>query len=106
MEEKQEQVEDVESASSDSYIADSDVDEPSTSGQDDGMHLDVRHWRCFPILILSFLLPPSHMESNIFYHLTHLILTWRASNSHSESLNWLMEVPTTILGHKQYGIAE
>ncbi|XP_021684987.2 protein CHROMATIN REMODELING 20 isoform X2 [Hevea brasiliensis] len=40
MEEKQEHVEDVESASSDSFIADSDVDEPSTSGEDDGIHLE------------------------------------------------------------------
>lgn len=40
MEEKHEEVEDVESASSDSFIIDTDDDEPSTSGQDDGLHLE------------------------------------------------------------------
>ncbi|XVF42366.1 hypothetical protein PTKIN_Ptkin01aG0356300 [Pterospermum kingtungense] len=40
MEEKHEEVEDVESASSDSFIVDTDDDEPSTSGQDDGLHFE------------------------------------------------------------------
>lgn len=40
MKEKHEEVEDVASASSDSFILDSDGDEPSTSGQDDGLHLE------------------------------------------------------------------
>ncbi|XP_022742818.1 protein CHROMATIN REMODELING 20 isoform X3 [Durio zibethinus] len=40
MEEKHEGVEDVESASSDSFIIDSDDDEPSLLGQDDGLHFE------------------------------------------------------------------
>ncbi|XP_012089374.1 protein CHROMATIN REMODELING 20 isoform X2 [Jatropha curcas] len=40
MDEKKEIVEEVKSASGDSFIVDSDDDEPSVSGQDDGMHPD------------------------------------------------------------------
>ncbi|XP_057961873.1 protein CHROMATIN REMODELING 20 isoform X2 [Malania oleifera] len=40
MEEKHEEVEDVEDISSDSFADDSDDGEPSTSGQDDGLHLE------------------------------------------------------------------
>lgn len=38
--EKHEEVEDIESDSVDSFIVDSEGDEPSTSGQDDGLHLE------------------------------------------------------------------
>jgi hypothetical protein len=40
MEEKPEEVEDVESSSSDSFIDDSEDDGPSTSGQDEGLRLE------------------------------------------------------------------
>ncbi|XP_031283826.1 protein CHROMATIN REMODELING 20 isoform X1 [Pistacia vera] len=40
MEDKHEEVEDIESASGDSFIADSDDDAPSTSGQDDELHIE------------------------------------------------------------------
>lgn len=39
--EKHEEVEDIESDSGDSFIVDSESDEPSISGQDDGLHLEV-----------------------------------------------------------------
>ncbi|XWS58430.1 hypothetical protein CRYUN_Cryun08bG0033000 [Craigia yunnanensis] len=42
MEEKHDEVEDVDSPSSDSFIIDSDDDEPSTSGQDDGLHFEAK----------------------------------------------------------------
>ncbi|KAH9706874.1 protein CHROMATIN REMODELING 20 [Citrus sinensis] len=38
--EKHEEVEDIESDSGDSFIVDSESDEPSISGQDDGLHLE------------------------------------------------------------------
>ncbi|KAG6737428.1 hypothetical protein POTOM_058949 [Populus tomentosa] len=41
MEEKNEEVEDIDSASSDSFIGDDENDEPSTSGQDDGTRIQV-----------------------------------------------------------------
>lgn len=40
---KCEEEEDLGSASSDSFINDSENDEPSTSGQDDGVHLEARY---------------------------------------------------------------
>ncbi|KAK8712777.1 hypothetical protein V6N13_148005 [Hibiscus sabdariffa] len=40
MEEKQNELEDVDRASSDSFFVDSDGDEPSTSGQDDGLRFE------------------------------------------------------------------
>jgi transcriptional regulator ATRX len=41
MEEKNEEVQDIDSASSDSFIDDDENDEPSTSGQDDGTRIQV-----------------------------------------------------------------
>lgn len=40
MEEKQEELEDVQSDSSDSFIVDSDDEEPSTSAHEDNLHLE------------------------------------------------------------------
>lgn len=40
MEEKLEEVEDAKSISSDSFIDDSEGDEPSTSGQEEGLHFE------------------------------------------------------------------
>lgn len=39
--EKHSEVEDIESDSGDSFIVDSESDEPSISGQDDELHLEV-----------------------------------------------------------------
>lgn len=43
MEEKNEEVEDVGSASGDSFIDESEDDGPSTSGQDEQLHLEASH---------------------------------------------------------------
>lgn len=43
MDEEHEEVEDVESSSSDSFIDDLDNNESMTSGQDDGLHLEASH---------------------------------------------------------------
>lgn len=40
MEDKHEEMEDIESASGDSFIADSDDDTPSISRQDDELHIE------------------------------------------------------------------
>lgn len=40
MEDKHEEVEDTESVSDDSFVADSDDDAPSISGQDDELHIE------------------------------------------------------------------
>lgn len=40
MEEKLEEVEDAKSISSDSFIDDSEGDEPSTSGKEEGLHFE------------------------------------------------------------------
>ncbi|KAL5770535.1 hypothetical protein ACOSP7_014689 [Xanthoceras sorbifolium] len=45
MEDKHDEVEDIESASGDSFIDDSDDDGPSTSGQEDDLHLEASY--CF-----------------------------------------------------------
>lgn len=50
MEDKSEEVEDIESASGDSFIADSDDDAPSTSGQDDKLHIEVSWINTFSFL--------------------------------------------------------
>ncbi|XP_022742817.1 protein CHROMATIN REMODELING 20 isoform X2 [Durio zibethinus] len=55
MEEKHEGVEDVESASSDSFIIDSDDDEPSLLGQDDGLHFESLTEKEIEDLISEFL---------------------------------------------------
>lgn len=49
MEENHEEMEDVGDASSDSFIDDSEDDEPSTSGQD-GLFLEAGHCTCFYFL--------------------------------------------------------
>ena len=47
MEEKHEEVDDVESATSDSFIDDSDDDGPSVSGENDGLHLEASEYVSF-----------------------------------------------------------
>ncbi|PSR98829.1 Protein CHROMATIN REMODELING like [Actinidia chinensis var. chinensis] len=46
MEEKHEELDDVESATSDSFIDDSDDDGPSISGENDGLHLEASQYTC------------------------------------------------------------
>ncbi|GFS30185.1 P-loop containing nucleoside triphosphate hydrolases superfamily protein [Actinidia rufa] len=46
MEEKHEELDDVESATSDSFIDDSDDDGPSISGENDGLHLEASEYTC------------------------------------------------------------
>ena len=43
MDEENEEVEDIESCSSDSFVDDLDNNESTTSGQDDGLHFEASH---------------------------------------------------------------
>lgn len=45
MDEEREEAEEIESTSSDSFIDDLENDELTTSGQDDGLHLEASHSR-------------------------------------------------------------
>ena len=59
MEEKNEEVEDIDSASSDSFIGDDENDEPSTSGQDDGTRIQVFFVAlCFLLVTVKCYLSP------------------------------------------------
>lgn len=56
MEDKHEEVEETESSSGDSFIDDESYDdEPSTSGQDEGLHLEAscRGYSCYQLFFLS-----------------------------------------------------
>lgn len=54
MEEKDGEVDDIESASSDSFIDDSDDDGPSISAEDDGLHFEACRYRSFVYLSCIF----------------------------------------------------
>lgn len=67
MDEENEEVEDVEGSSSDSFADDSDNNESTASGQDDGLHYEVTIVDVpFLSLSLSLFPPPPHFNC-LFY---------------------------------------
>jgi len=74
MEEKNEEVEDIDSASSDSFIDDDENDEPSTSGQDDGTRIQVFFAAlCFLLVTVKCYLSPFLIDKYTIFFMWMLL---------------------------------
>jgi hypothetical protein len=89
MEEKNEEVEDIDSASSDSFIDDDENDEPSTSGQDDGTRIQVFFAAlCFLLVTVKCYLSPFLIDKYaIFFYVNAIIFGYWYYSFEPSSLN-------------------